>query len=50
MPYRSTPCGQATLETALLAISGVARSQGGRPVDVFYPFGHPALYAYDVRN
>jgi hypothetical protein len=30
-----------------MAISGVARTQGGHPVAVYYPFGHPTLYAYD---
>jgi hypothetical protein len=29
-----------------MAVSGVARPQGGRPVDVFYPFEHPTLYPY----
>jgi hypothetical protein len=33
-------------ETALTSASEVARLQGGRPVAVFYPFGHPILYAY----
>jgi hypothetical protein len=42
VPNPSTPCGQAIPVTA---ISGVARPQGGQPVAVFYPFGHPTLYA-----
>jgi hypothetical protein len=28
----------------------VARKQGGRPVAVFYRFGHPLPYAYDGRD
>jgi hypothetical protein len=32
------------------AVSGVALSQGGGPADVFYPFGHPEPYAYDVTS
>jgi hypothetical protein len=31
------------------AISGVARKQGGGPVAVYYPFGHPMPYAYDYH-
>jgi hypothetical protein len=33
MPDPSMPCGRA--------VSGVARSQGGRPAAVFYPLGYP---------
>jgi hypothetical protein len=44
--YLSMPCGQATPETALQPVLGVARPQGGRHADVFYPFRHPTLYAY----
>jgi hypothetical protein len=31
-----------------MAVSGVARLQGGRPVAVFYSFGHPTTRAYDI--
>jgi hypothetical protein len=48
MPYPSKPCGRATPEI-LTAISGMARPQSGRPEAVFYPFGHPTLYAHDFR-
>jgi uncharacterized protein YyaL (SSP411 family) len=34
-----------TLLTGLMAVSGVARQQGGWPLAVFYPFGHPTPYA-----
>jgi hypothetical protein len=33
-------------ELTLKAVSGVAHPQGGLPVAVFYPFGHPIPYAY----
>jgi hypothetical protein len=32
----------------LTAVSRAARPQGGRPAAVFYPFGHPTPYTYDV--
>jgi hypothetical protein len=35
-------CGWAIPETA---VSGVARLKGRWPMAVFYPFGHPTLYA-----
>jgi hypothetical protein len=41
MPYPSTPCGRATLET---------KWQNERPAGVFYPFGHPTPYAYDEKQ
>jgi hypothetical protein len=40
MPDPSTPCGRANPETNL-AVSGVARPQGGKPVAVFYPISNP---------
>jgi hypothetical protein len=43
MPYSSTPCGQATPDTA---VSCVACLQGGRPAAVFFPFGHPPPCLY----
>jgi hypothetical protein len=43
MPYPSTPCGRATPETPVL---GVTCLQGRWPATIFYPFGHPMLYAY----
>jgi hypothetical protein len=30
----------------LMAVSGLACPQGGRPTAVFYPLGHSTLYAY----
>jgi hypothetical protein len=32
--------------TFLMAISGVAHPQGGRPAAIFYLFGHPTPYNY----
>jgi hypothetical protein len=48
MPDPSTPCGRATLETALRLLQGwPTRSlQGARPASIFYPFGHPTPYPY----
>jgi hypothetical protein len=46
MPYPLTPCRRATPETA----SWVAHPQSGRPAVVFYPFGHPMLYAYGAAR
>jgi hypothetical protein len=34
----------------LMAVSGVAHLQGRRPAAVFYPFGHPTPYAYDLKS
>jgi hypothetical protein len=34
---------------SLSAISGVTRPQGGQPVVVFYPVGHPTPYAYGPK-
>jgi hypothetical protein len=47
------PCGQATPETSLVAVSDVAHPQGGRSVAVFYPLGHPhavRLWFYTFRD
>jgi ribosomal protein L25 (general stress protein Ctc) len=30
-----------------MAVSGVARSKGGWPAAVFYPFGQPMPYAFE---
>jgi hypothetical protein len=46
MPNPSTP------QSALTAVSGVARPQGGRPTAVFYPLGYSTPYgpAREVRG
>jgi hypothetical protein len=33
-----------------MAVSGVAHPQSGQPATVFYPSGHPTLYAYDFLS
>jgi hypothetical protein len=43
MPYPSTPCGQATPETALHLFHEWLCPQGEQSAAVFYPFGHPML-------
>jgi hypothetical protein len=45
MPNPFTPCWWATPATSL----GVACPQGVRPAAVFYSFGHPTPYAYDLH-
>jgi hypothetical protein len=35
---------------AVMAVSRVVCPQGGCPVAVFYPFGHPMPYAYAIMN
>jgi hypothetical protein len=51
MPNPFMPCGPADPKTALWPVWGcrrlrLASQQGGLPVAVLYPFGHPTLYAY----
>jgi hypothetical protein len=50
MPNLSMPCGWATPETALQSFQGWPACKGERPAAVFYPFGHPTLCAYAVRQ
>jgi hypothetical protein len=33
-----------------MAVSGVARPQGGQPAAVFYPLGHLKPYAYEFLS
>jgi hypothetical protein len=33
-----------------MAVSGVARPQGGQPAAIFYPLVHPMPYAYASEN
>jgi hypothetical protein len=33
-----------------MAISELARPQGEQPAGVFYPLGHPTMYAYAQNN
>jgi hypothetical protein len=47
IPYPSTPCRRASLETALQLFQGWPAHRAGLPVAVFYPLGHPTPYAYN---
>jgi hypothetical protein len=46
MPNLSSPCGQASPETALQPFQGWPTRRAGGSVAVFYPFGHPTQSAY----
>jgi hypothetical protein len=47
MPDPSMPCGGPALKRLYGRFRG--SPQGGRPVAVLYPFGHPMLCAYAVE-
>jgi hypothetical protein len=48
MPYPSLSCRQVTTETAFPGVACPQWGAGGLPAAIFYPFGSPTPYAYDL--